>query len=91
MSQDTWEWSGSPPLSSLPLGVQKSVLPKYLLFFSQDTWEWSRFDVPPEAPQPCPRDRSSMVALDNDRLLVFGGADAVNKRLDDVWIFDIST
>lgn len=54
------------------------------------TWEWHRQEASPDAPCPSPRDRSSMVALDDHRLLVYGGADAQGRRLDDSWIYDIT-
>lgn len=46
-------------------------------------------DASPELPHPCPRDRAAMVALSPNRLLVYGGADSQNKRLDDAWVFDL--
>jgi hypothetical protein len=47
-------------------------------------------DAPPDAPQPCARDRASMVAVAGGKLLlVYGGADGVNKRLDDAWIYSL--
>lgn len=46
-------------------------------------------EVSPDAPQPCPRDRASMVAVGPNKLLLYGGADALNRRLDDMWIFDV--
>ena len=56
----------------------------------QDTWEWSRLSGDePDAPRPCPRDRASLVALGSGRLLLVGGADAMNRRLDDAWVFDL--
>ncbi|KAL4458993.1 hypothetical protein ABPG75_013858 [Micractinium tetrahymenae] len=55
-----------------------------------DTWEWSRLSGDaPDAPQPCPRDRASMVAVGDSKLLVVGGADAMNRRLDDAWVFNL--
>lgn len=56
-----------------------------------DSWEWARADVAPDAPAPCPRDRAAMAALPSGRLLVYGGADSQNKRLDDAWTFDPET
>ena len=56
-----------------------------------DTWEWQRLSgEAPEAPQPCPRDRASMAAVGGGaQLLVVGGADSMNRRLDDAWLFDL--
>ncbi|KAI7835438.1 hypothetical protein COHA_010667 [Chlorella ohadii] len=55
-----------------------------------DTWEWSRLSGDsPEQPAPCPRDRASMVAVGPSRLLLVGGADSLNRRLDDCWVFDL--
>jgi Galactose oxidase, central domain len=56
-----------------------------------DTWQWERKDASVDHPAPSPRDRSSIVPLDGHRLLIYGGADATNKRLDDVWIYDLNT
>ncbi|PRW60075.1 rab9 effector with kelch motifs [Chlorella sorokiniana] len=55
-----------------------------------DTWEWSRLSGDsPEQPAPCPRDRASMVAVSPSKLLLVGGADSLNRRLDDCWLFDL--
>lgn len=56
-----------------------------------DSWEWQRLSGDaPEAPQPCARDRASMVAVaGGTKLLVVGGADSMNRRLDDAWMFDL--
>ncbi len=56
-----------------------------------DSWQWERLDASPDHPSPSPRDRSSIVPLDDHRLLIYGGADAANKRLDDVWIYDLNS
>ncbi|KFM28720.1 Host cell factor 1 [Auxenochlorella protothecoides] len=56
-----------------------------------DTWEWARLETEAEAPTPCPRDRACLVAsLDGSSLLLYGGADASNRRLDDLWRYDIA-
>ena len=56
----------------------------------QDTWEWSRLSGDaPDSPQPCPRDRAAMAAISPSKLLLVGGADSMNRRLDDAWIFDL--
>ena len=54
-----------------------------------ETWQWHRMDAPPESPTPSSRDRSSMVPIDDHRLLIYGGADAANRRLDDAWVYDL--
>lgn len=54
-----------------------------------NTWEWYRQEASPDGPIPSPRDRSSMVALDARRLLVYGGADSQGRKLNDLWIYDI--
>lgn len=56
-----------------------------------DTWQWERKDACPDHPAPSPRDRSSIIPLGDHRLLIYGGTDATNKRLDDVWIYDLNT
>lgn len=53
----------------------------------QDTWQWHRQEAAPDQPQPSPRDRASLVALSEDTLLLYGGADALNRRLDDTWLY----
>ena len=45
--------------------------------------------APEEAPQPCARDRASMTAVGPGKLLLVGGADSLNRRLDDAWLFDL--
>ena len=44
-----------------------------------------------DAPMPPHRDRASLVALDLHRLLMYGGADASNKRFDDTWVYNLKT
>ena len=48
-------------------------------------------EVHPDAPQPCPRDRAALVVLTPRLLLLYGGADSLNRRLDDTWLFDLET
>ncbi len=43
------------------------------------------------AVRPSPRDFASMVDLPGGKLLLFGGLDASEKRLDDTWMFDSIT
>lgn len=62
-----------------------------LWVLDSDTWQWERKDASPDHPAPSPRDRSSIVPLDDHSLLIYGGADATNKRLEDVWIYDLNT
>ena len=57
----------------------------------QDAWEWSTVELAPDAPRPSPRDFAGMVDLPGGRLLLFGGLDASEKRLDDTWVFDSAT
>lgn len=52
------------------------------------TWEWLRLETPPEEPTPTPRDRASLVALPDGRLVLYGGADARARRLEDAWVVD---
>lgn len=55
----------------------------------QNTWQWHRQDAAPEGPLPVARDRAALVAMGKDTLVLFGGADAMNRRLDDVWTYDL--
>ena len=57
----------------------------------QDTWEWSLVELEEDAPRPSPRDFAGMVDLPKGRLLLFGGLEASEKRLDDTWVFDSIT
>jgi hypothetical protein len=56
-----------------------------------ETWQWHRLEVSPDLPQPLPRDRTSMVALDQERLFIYGGADSHGKRLDDMWVYHLKS
>ena len=49
-------------------------------------WAWSKVET--LGPQPAPRDFAGLVDLPDGRLLLFGGLDAAERRLDDTWIFD---
>ena len=64
---------------------ESDVMPRRCL---QDTWEWTVVDLPKDAPRPSARDFAGMVSLPGDRLLLFGGLDATEKRVDDTWLFD---
>lgn len=57
----------------------------------QDTWEWAPVELLQNAIRPSPRDFAAMVDLPEGKLLLFGGLDASEKRLDDTWIFDTIT
>ena len=57
----------------------------------QDNWEWTQVHVQPGSPQPVPRDFLGMVHLPGHGVLLFGGLDGAEKRLDDTWIFDCET
>lgn len=59
--------------------------------FRQDTWEWAPVELQQNAVRPSPRDFAAMVDLPSGKLLLFGGLDASEKRLDDTWIFDTIT
>ena len=48
-------------------------------------------DLPEGAARPSPRDFAGLVGLPGNRLLLFGGLDANEKRVDDTWLFDAST
>lgn len=52
-----------------------------------DSWEWSQQIAPEGSPHPVARDFAAMVSLPGGRLLLFGGLDASERRLDDIWIF----
>jgi Galactose oxidase, central domain len=41
--------------------------------------------------RPPARDFAKLTALPGGRLLLFGGLDASEKRLDDAWLFDAAT
>lgn len=71
--------------------MRNACLYVYIDRHTQDTWEWSPLHVPPGPPRPCPRDFASMVALPGRRLLMFGGLDPAERRLDDLWVFDIAS
>jgi len=53
---------------------------------AQDSWAWSQLAA--GAPAPAPRDFAGMVDRPDGRLLLFGGLDAAERRLDDTWVFD---
>ena len=47
--------------------------------------------VPPSSGCPCPRSFAALAALPKHQLLLFGGLDGSERRLDDTWIFDTVT
>ena len=53
---------------------------------AQDMWAWSKVEA--RGAQPAPRDFAGLVDLPDGRLLLFGGLDTAEKRLDDTWVFD---
>ena len=53
----------------------------------QDTWQWSQLPLQRDQPAPAARDFCCMVALEGERLLLHGGLDHSEKRLDDTWIY----
>ncbi|DBA80892.1 hypothetical protein WJX77_007438 [Trebouxia sp. C0004] len=72
---------------------EKKGLQKFndLWCLNTDNWEWHQIEVAKDAPHPSARDFACIVALDGGRLLVHGGLDAAERRLDDAWIFDTVT
>lgn len=53
----------------------------------QAVWEWTEILWSLEDPHPCPRDFFSLLAVPDNRLVLFAGLDSVDKKLDDTWIF----
>lgn len=53
----------------------------------QDSWEWSQVAPAPGA-RPSARDFARLAALPGGSILLFGGLDASERRLDDAWVFD---
>ncbi|KAL3155648.1 hypothetical protein ABBQ32_012681 [Trebouxia sp. C0010 RCD-2024] len=72
---------------------EKKGLQKFndLWCLNTDNWEWNHIELQKDAAQPSPRDFACMVALEGGRLLVHGGLDATERRLDDTWMFDTVT
>lgn len=56
----------------------------------QDLWEWEKITVESLAIPPA-RDFACLIALPGGRLLLHGGLDTQERRLDDTWIFHITT
>jgi N-acetylneuraminic acid mutarotase len=54
------------------------------LNLNTNAWEYLRVS----GPEPCPRSGHSAV-ISADLMIVFGGKDDENEKLNDVWIFDI--
>lgn len=52
-----------------------------------DTWEWSQQITPQGLPTPGARDFAALTTLPGERVLLFGGLDASERRLDDAWVF----
>ena len=77
--------AGTPFIQSLRQGSNWGIV------LEQDTWEWSLVELAQDALRPSPRDFAGMVDLPRGRLLLFGGLDVAEKRLDDTWIFDTVT
>lgn len=53
----------------------------------QNSWEWSQVPSLPGS-HPSARDFARMTALPGGIILLFGGLDANERRLDDAWVFD---
>lgn len=82
-------------MQNLSCGCTRCTLPSGRLRLRltgerQDAWEWSKLEVEASTPQPTPRDFAGMVDLPDGRLLLFGGLDAAERRLEDTWIFDVA-
>ena len=57
----------------------------------QDTWEWRLVELGGGGVRPPARDFAKLTSLPGGRLLLFGGLDGAEKRLDDAWLFDAAT
>lgn len=57
----------------------------------QDTWEWTPVEMAEDVPQPSARSFAAMCALPGSQLLLFGGLEQPERRLDDTWLFDTTT
>lgn len=54
------------------------------------SWEWQRLeDASPDHPVPAARDRSAMLCIDENDILIYGGSDIDNKRYADAWMFSL--
>ncbi|CAD7703376.1 unnamed protein product [Ostreobium quekettii] len=76
---------------AVPDAEQQSFVRTYfndMWYLSADSWEWTLLTVPEEG-RPCGRDLASMVAIDDDRILLFGGRTDAGKSLNDLWLFEI--
>ncbi|KAK9813645.1 hypothetical protein WJX73_001345 [Symbiochloris irregularis] len=56
-----------------------------------DVWEWIPLQLPPDSPCPSARSFACLAPLPNNQLLLFGGLDAAERRLDDSWVLDLTT
>ena len=65
------------------------MLKNPLVAAAQDSWEWSQVAAAAGV-QPSARDFARLSALPEGNLLLFGGLDASERRLDDAWLFDTS-
>ena len=54
----------------------------------QDSWQWAHVEPDGSGLRPPARDFARLAPLPGGRLLLFGGLDAAEKRLDDAWVFD---
>lgn len=54
-------------------------------------WEWSRAPIAEGSRLPPKRDMAALVALDADRLLLFGGRSEQQRALNDCWLFDLGS
>lgn len=60
-----------------------------------DTWifaggNWSRLALDPDSPAPAPRILHAMTAMDDGRVLLYGGAGSDGELRSDTWILDVN-
>lgn len=73
--------------------MEKKAMHKFndLWCLNTDTWEWTPVEMAEDVPQPSARSFAAMCALPGSQLLLFGGLEQPERRLDDTWLFDTTT